>query len=432
MATAVCNGVFAQTEVRAITLEEAVDAAVKSGNQSKLSKLNVAAQQFRYRASSKWLLPQLKFSYTATNTNSPLNAFGLKLDQARISTLDFNPLLLNDPKSRSNFSPRADLYQPIFDLEKAYRKRNARSLLSSSEFEDIREQEQVAYEAKKAYFDLWLAFESAAAREAALLTSQQILSSAQTHYQQGLVLNSDVLDAQVMVSAARRNQIAARAALLDASERLSLITGQPGAGVYRPATALQSSLPAVDTTFTISASRADFVAVEKQIEASNMQHKAFRAGGLPVINAFGNYSFNSPVPTEIGRGGYVVGMQLTWNVFNGNRLKNQAAMEQIERNGLIERLSQAKSVATASLHAASRALRDAKDEYEEAVLEEKAATQSLKIMKDRSAQGLVSTVDLSRASNQVTDALLDKSKAVYRINETQASLNFLLAGNTEK
>jgi len=121
-------------------------------------------------------------------------------------------------------------------------------------------------------------------------------------------------------------------------------------------------------------------------------------------------------------------VQLSWNVFNGNRLKNQASAEQIETTALIERLSQAKREAVARLHGAYRALADARAEYEQAALEEKAAQASMKILGDRFAQGLVSTADFSRASKQVTDAVLDKEKALYTLNVTQASLDFLLAG----
>ncbi len=425
---ALCNQAFAQQDVRAITLKQAVDAAIEKGIELKLSRLDQTSKEFRYKASSTWLLPQLKVSYSAINTNSPLTTFGLKLDQAKLSAPDFNPVLLNNPNSRFNFSPKADVYQAIFDLEKIFQKESARHLLSAAQFEEARKREQVTYDAKLAYFDLWLAYKSVEAGNASLLTSQQILSSGRAHYQQGLVLLSEVLDAEVMVSAARRNLIAAHSQLLDASKRLSLVMGQSSFNVYRPETDLQSIDSTVDTTQNIAAMRADFAALQKQIQASETQVKASRAGGLPVIYAFGDYSFNSPVVTGIGRGGYVIGMQLSWNVFNGNRLKNQASAEQIETTALIERLSQAKREAVARLHGAYRALADARAEYEQAALEEKAAQASMKILGDRFAQGLVSTADFSRASKQVTDAVLDKEKAFYTLNATQASLDFLLAG----
>jgi len=425
---ALCNQAFAQQDVRVITLKQAVDAAIEKGTELKLSRLNQTSKEFRYKASSTWLLPQLKVSYSAINTNSPLTTFGLKLDQAKLSAPDFNPVLLNNPNSRSNFSPKADVYQSLFDLEKIFQKESARHLLSAAQFEEARKREQVTYEAKLAYFDLWLAYKSVEAGNAALLTSQQILSSGRVHNQQGLILFSEVLDAEVMVSAAKRNLIAARSEIFKASEKLSLLMGMSSLGVYQPETDLQSLNSRVDTTQNIEASRADFAALEKQVKAAEMQVKAAKAGGLPVIYAFGNYSFNSPVVTGIGRGGYVIGVQLSWNVFNGNRLKNQASAEQIETTALIERLSQAKREAVARLHGAYRALADARAEYEQAALEEKAAQASMKILGDRFAQGLVSTADFSRASKQVTDAVLDKAKALYTLNATQASLDFLLAG----
>lgn len=42
-------------------------------------------------------LPNITASYTGTATNSPLMAFGTKLNQSRITMMDFDPVRLNSP-----------------------------------------------------------------------------------------------------------------------------------------------------------------------------------------------------------------------------------------------------------------------------------------------------------------------------------------------
>ena len=50
-------------------------------------------------------LPNINASYTFSNTNNPLYAFGSRLNQERIMMTDFNPDNLNSPKSIPTLPP---------------------------------------------------------------------------------------------------------------------------------------------------------------------------------------------------------------------------------------------------------------------------------------------------------------------------------------
>lgn len=68
-------------------------------------------------------LPNVNASYTFSNTNNPLYAFGSKLNQERISAMDFDPASLNDPKAISNFATKLEVQQPIINMDAVYQKK---------------------------------------------------------------------------------------------------------------------------------------------------------------------------------------------------------------------------------------------------------------------------------------------------------------------
>ena len=54
-------------------------------------------------------LPNVNAFYTFSNTNNPLYAFGSKLNQERITQMDFDPAKLNAPDAISNFATKIEV-----------------------------------------------------------------------------------------------------------------------------------------------------------------------------------------------------------------------------------------------------------------------------------------------------------------------------------
>ena len=62
-------------------------------------------------------LPNVNASYTFSNTNNPLYAFGSKLNQERITQMDFDPAKLNALDAISNFATKIEVQQPIINMD---------------------------------------------------------------------------------------------------------------------------------------------------------------------------------------------------------------------------------------------------------------------------------------------------------------------------
>src|SRR5574340_1810481 len=87
--------VQAQPDVKELKIEEAIHTAVENNKNVSLSNMDEKIALANYKQTEAVFLPQVTLSYTAMVTDNPLNAFGAKLQQRKISQNDFNPALLN-------------------------------------------------------------------------------------------------------------------------------------------------------------------------------------------------------------------------------------------------------------------------------------------------------------------------------------------------
>src|SRR5574343_183649 len=92
---------FSQDTIR-ISRAELEQRMVDQNLQVKLANDEAKLAQAELLGTRAMYLPNVNASYTYSNTNNPLYAFGSKLNQERIAMMDFDPASLNNPKSISN------------------------------------------------------------------------------------------------------------------------------------------------------------------------------------------------------------------------------------------------------------------------------------------------------------------------------------------
>ena len=105
----------AETNPQPLSLTEAITAAAKQNPQVVAARYAVEAAASQVITARSGLLPQLHLSESFNHTNSPLWAFGTKLNQGVIQSSDFNPDELNEPDSIQNFNTALSLSWRLFD-----------------------------------------------------------------------------------------------------------------------------------------------------------------------------------------------------------------------------------------------------------------------------------------------------------------------------
>ena len=342
----------AQTEVRKLLLNEAIQLAEENNKTLKESELNKNIASEKYNQSAAIFMPQVDLSYTALFTDNPLNAFGFNLQQGIVTAADFNPATLNNPNMTKDFSPKVEMMMPLVNPDLIYQRKAAKKGKEIAGLQQVRTTEYVAFQVKQAYMELALAYEAREVIIRALATSAEGLKRAQAFYDEGLIQRTDLLDAQVFNSKLETDLSQATNSIKDISDKLSLIMGTE--------TGVQYSVDKITETaaseYAYNDHRTDFVAMSKAIEAQTFMRQSAKMNFLPKLNAFGSYQYNDSRFAEFDKGSYLVGVKLSWNIFNGMRDKRTIHIANYEIQKLTNQLEQQKDEAKAELMKSSRAL----------------------------------------------------------------------------
>lgn len=421
----------AQDLSQKLSLNEAISAALANNKTIRLAGLDERIAESNFNQTQAVFLPQVDLSYTAISTNNPLNAFGFKLQQRSITQNDFDPALLNHPSATQDHMAQLAVKQPLLNIDMLYMRKGAGKQTEVYRYKTQRTQEYITFETTKAFLQLQLAYQAEKVLAEAGQTARAVFKYTDDHFKQGLIQKSDLLNAQVHVTTVESNLAKARSSILNASDYLSLLMGQPAGKIYSVSDEPQTTLAAIDSMQKIFATRSDFMAMQKAIEASGLMIKSSQMSYLPKLNAFGNFQYNDSHLTGFGANAYLVGIQLSWNIFNGNKTKHVIAAQKLERDKFAVQLAQQKDQGQLELDKAYRDLSDARFEMaqDKAAIEQ--AAEALRILQNRYQQGLVNTTDILTADTQLSQLKFSLAQAQFTASVTSAYIKLLTATTTK-
>jgi len=418
----------AQDSTQVLSLEEAIGKTIINNKALQLANLDEKIAASNYKQTEAIYLPQVGLSYTAMSTNNPLNAFGFKLQQKSITQSDFNPDLLNHPSGTPDFTTKLEVQQPLINMDMLYMRKGAQKQTELYQYKTQRTKEYLTFEVQKAYLQLQLAYDAVKVLEEALQTTKSVYTFTNNHYQQGLIQKSDVLNAQVQVTTVESNLAKAKSNIRNASDYLGLLMGQPAGVIYKVTGTSQMEENLLhDSISKVPSARADFLAMQKAIEASDLMIKSGRLSYLPRLNAFGSYQLNDSRMLGFGANAYLAGIQLSWDIFKGNKTKNTIITQTLERNKLAAQLEQQKDQSQLELNKNYRDLADSRFQIQQQNMAVEQAEEALRILQNRYRQGLVNTTDVLMAETQLAQQKLILAQAVFTMNVTKAYLQYLTA-----
>jgi outer membrane protein TolC len=417
--------VFAQDTLR-ISVQELNQKSLDQNLQLQLAQKEIELSEAEMLMSRALYLPNITASYTVMNTNSPLNAFGFKLNQSRIAMEDFNPELLNDPKSITDFGPKIEIQQPIINMDMVYQKKAGSVKTEVLKIKQQRTEEYLRFELSKAYYGLQLAYKILNTLENAKATTLANKKVIDNYFANGLVQKSDVLYMEVRVNEIESQIQYAKSGIRNASDYLFLLLNEDSMGkIFKPAEELVYEEILQNDDFSLNANRKDLQAYQKSLEAYDWMIKSSKSKFLPRLNAFGSFEIHDNKPHEFDGKGYLVGLQLSWNFFDGLKSKSEQAAYQADYSRVKAEIDQYTRQSELELKTVYRQIQDASAKVE---LAEKALAQSreaYRIRKNRYDQGLEKSADLLTAETLTAQKELEYHQAVYEYNTATATYEFL-------
>lgn len=399
------------------------DAPVKNA-QVKIAEQGWLAAAAGYQQTKAIYLPNVNLSYSAITTTNPLMAFGSKINQEAVTMADFNPTLINNPGNIQNLNTKLEVQQPIINYDAMYQRKAARAQADAMRMKMERTSEYIAFETEKSYFQLQMAYAVLdvlnKARQTAL-ANQKLVTD---YYNNGLLQKSELLNVQVRITEIDNQLQYARSAIRNASDYMHLLLNEPADKILKPADTLSfektGSLPA-----NLNESRKDIAACSKGLEARNNMTIAAQKKFLPRLNAFGSYELNDKRVYNFRGEGYLLGVQLAWNVFDGFKTKGSVQQAKANYRQAEEELTQYKSQSQLEINKTIRQLNDAAAKINLTKLAIEQSLEAYRIRSNRFGQGLEKTTDLLNAEMQTTQKQLEYQQAVLEYNITASYLNFL-------
>ena len=390
----------------------------------KISEKDVEKAKAEYNQTQAVFLPNITASHTGITTTNPLMAFGSKLNQSILTPADFNPDLLNNPESTQNFATIIKIEQPLINLDGLYQRKAAKSKMEAMSLQTKRTADYLELEVEKAYMQLQLAYKGVDVLENALKTSEAHKKIAMNNFKQGYLQRADVLNVDIRITEVKNQLQTAKSNILNASNYMSFLMNDEGYKIYKPSDSLAVISFEINTN-EVSKERADIKAMELSLKAYEAANKADKMAFLPRLNAFGTYEMYDNTIFQGNASGYVLGAQLSWNLFEGSKRigKVQKSKADAEQSQLA--YDQMVSQSNLELNKAKRQLTDAKNRLELMQLAVQQAQESLRIRKNRFEEGLEKTADLLQSETQFSQKQLEYYQTVFEYNFTQSYIQFL-------
>lgn len=433
----------AWSQPRTLDFGQAVDIALHQNPDLRAVQAQVEQARAGVAQARGARLPRLSAGLGATRTDDALNAFGLKLAQRGATFNDFgagqfNPALpgvlgvapanLNYPAPVNDFSSRLEAQLPLYTGGKleGYL-RQAHAMLLAAQAGDRAAQQEITDHVLQAYDGVWTArsYQQVAAK--ALQAAQSQVNMVENLHRQGVVLKSDLLAARVNLENARIQQQQADDLEAQAMDGLHVVLGLPLDQPIEPGPPVRVRMPEGTPASWIASAQAEnprMLALDEQVAAAGGKVEVARSDLYPQVGAMARLETHDPDP-GFSAHSYTVGVQLSWNLFDGGVTRRAVDEAAAAREALRLKLQSAREQLGMQILDASRKASLASSQIAGRELAVSQAEEAERIVEQRYANGVGTLLELQGAQ-----AMLDKARAdlvLARSQETTQRAALLLA-----
>jgi outer membrane protein TolC len=373
-------------------------------------------------------MPRVTFSETATRGNDPVYVFGSRLRQQRFTADDFSLNKLNTPLPFGNFSTRFGGTWNLFDSFASWHGvTRAKQMNEAAGHQLERTEQEIVFRVVNAYYGALLATKQTELAEQAVKTSQSILDRSQSRFDSGLVVESDLLTANVRMAARRQELIRARNNLDLARAEFNAALGVPMDSSFQPTEILmESALPTPvlqDVEKLALTNRPDLKRIEFEESAQRQSVAIAKSSFGPRVNAFAGWEMDNPTFVAGGGGNnWLGGVEMQIDLFQGGAKRAELARERALQEKVTAMTQAARDGVRLEVRRAYYNLDSARQEVEVARAAIAQAQNSLRINQDRYDGGLTTVTDLLGSEEATRRSQTDFWEAVYRFHTSYASL----------
>ncbi len=409
-----------------LTLNQAVTIAYEKN-------LNLVAMRSQVEASSREkdisranFFPRIDVEQSFMRTDQQVGAFGTTLNQGKIQQSDFNPDLLNNPDTITDFGTIISVSQPIFNGGAeilGYKLSGTGYNRSLAELDSATE--EILFETVRAYLGAVLAKEGHRITTKSLATGEKNLEMIRQRFDQGLVIKSDLLQTQVHVANLREQEVTARHQSKIAIVGFNTILGN-ATGLYGiEGTLDHGSCPDIDLEILREWALRDHPDIRKfnyQKEAADLMIKMAQSSFLPNINGRGIYEYHGGDLFSDGADSVTLALSLKLNLFNGTGDYHRVGQAKRRMETARYMLESTRNMVSLGVEKSYYELQSAENRIQTMTDAVGHARESLRILENRYEEGAAGIVDLLVAELALSGAEFNLTHARHDLLLGNASL----------
>ncbi len=301
---------------------------------------------------------------------------------------------------------------------------------------------RVTLDVRIAFNELLLNRAKVRVREDSVRVLDEDLKSQQQSFDAGIVGKLNVQRAEVALANERPELFNTQTQLKNSYLRLGELFGTdapPGAAAapfeisgelqYRP-----NHPDLNDCLARADANRPVIKARQKDIEIEDQQYILDRSALRPHVRAFSGYEVYSERDPEVGQEfnyGGIVGINATWNIFDGFATKGRMQATRARREAAVQALAAVRRSVASEVRSAFFDLKQAERVLETETRNVQTADEALEIAKGNFSAGLGTQLDILQAASDVTRTRTTRLSAIYLHNVALARLAHACASPVE-
>lgn len=412
-----------------LSLPQAVELALRSSPmvlQAQAQQEQAAAGR---REAGAMRLPHLQVREVALRTDSPADAFGLQLMQERFSFPAFTMSDPNNPEPLNNYATEFEASWPVFTGGRVMAGiGQADRMATAAQAVSAHTQEAVALATASAYMDAVLAQRAVELAERAYATTKKHVDQAQAFFDAGMMVESDLLQAQVQLARMEEKVISVRNGARLARAGLFRVMGIAQDAAYELDPAVAEVQPRevalAEALDGARGRRNDVKAVAAQVDAARLGVKRAQGEYLPEVFVMGKYALNADNVFGDDGDSFTLMAMARWNLWNWGQTRARVSGARAQHTAAQQAQRSHDNQVEFEVRQAWQQVEEARARHAVARGAVAQAEKALQILESRFEQGVARVTDLLDAETMLDDARVRELNAGFDLRRAARTLDF--------
>lgn len=435
-------GVSWSVQAQTYDFKQCVDLTLQQNPEVSVSGARIDQARSALNESNAQRMPKVTLSATATNSNDALNVFGMKLGQREATLGDFGfnnataaafnagdwnyaPHDLNYPGSHTDFNTRLEVMLPIWNGGRvsSYQEQ-AKAMIQAAQHGDEAVKQVLTFNVYQAYEGVYTAKAFVNVANQAVKAAQSYVETTENMVQQGIVVKSELLSANVHLSQALTSLERAQTQELIAKDNLRSLMNLDANADLSVGPRVDIALPAdtlTEMTGMALHANPQLEATREAARSSRAAVDASRADRYPSFNVMARGDTHDQ-NLGVSSSSYTVAGIMSWKLTDFGVTSSKIDRANALANEKNATLQSKENQTRLQVLKAWRTLKVAEKQSESNRLAVEQAEEAQKLIMKRYKNGVATMTEVLASQAQLDKSRADLVRSRYEINIQKATL----------